>query len=1074
MSAAQQAQSRADRRARQAQARAARRARRAQAPLFAALLIGPLAQAVHHKAPAPGGPKLLFESRLSAPSSGAAAERAKLFPAGDDWENEQILLKLEPRAREFAGALFDVERMRALLADAFSGSNELVPEALERFEHAGIEVQRGAARADALVPPGEFPAQWQRFAAFLERGEAPALEALFESCQRTGPDRAEVEMRLEWRQPRAGRALHARWSTTWTWQQDQAPKLAALRAHEFALARGRPLVLDATEAVFGANECWRREFLHGVADTLRRIDRHAGSAFQGMQGLSVGDVDGDGLDDVYVPQQVGLPNRLFRHGKDDTALDVAARSRVHFMDVTRSALFIDVDNDGDQDLVAAVANSILVRKNDGQGEFPPATQLWYVAQGAEQFYSIAAADPDRDGDLDVYACRYSMGGVMHGAPRPYHDAKNGASNYYWRNDGAAGFTDATAAAGLDADNRRFSLGALWEDLDGDLDLDLYVVNDFGRNNAFLNDGAGQFEDAAARLGLEDIGAGMGASFGDYDLDGDLDLYVTNMYSAAGLRATRDAARWMGGQHEALRGFYFKHASGNTLLENRSGTFVDVSARSGSQLGRWAWGGTFTDFDGDARPDLVVPNGQTTNPDQALDAEGYFWRRVVALSPPDETESETYKQAFDAIQEFVMNEGYSWNGHERNLAYLNLGDGSFADVSAVAGLDFDDDARCVATLDWDGDLREDLLFKNRSAPRLRLLLNRAESKDLRLGLELVGDAKRSNRDAIGAKVVLELGTQRQTKRVYAGSGYLCQSSKRLYFRFPGSSLAGTEAAAARAVVDWPDGTREEFADLSMGSLHRLVQGEGKPSRSTPAAQPRFTTPSPARAEAGKISRVVLVERVPLGPFPVPAFVHPARAVRDFAGSNVLLVCFSSTSAEDQARLTKLFAHGDALGAARTRVVPLSIDDGPALGRARAFLKGTPVERDAGFLDARSKLALEILTLEVLGPFDPVPLPTAYLLDAAGQLCAMYIGFDDPQPILADCATLASMPTNRGTTTRLEGGVWVFPRQRKYKLINDVFRANGFEELADWFMTWHQKRSSARSPQGGDEAAAEDDG
>ena len=485
----------------------------------------------------------------------ALAEQARLWPEGDDWPSEKLLAIIEPRARELLAAVFDFPRVQATLAEDFRGSNVLAPPELESFEHAGLSVQRAGQIAPELLGPEEFSKQWQAFAAALEPGEAPLAHVQFLSVESqvpwdgTFPISVEIETAIEWVQGRARRSVHARWRMGWHVSLADSATLLSIQAQAFTTVRGGPLFLETTQAVFGDNACWNSDFRHGVHDTFQRLDRQAGVAFQGMQGLAVGDVDGDGDDDVYVPQQVGLANRLFLHGADGKAKDISQTARVALLDVTRAGLLVDLDNDGNQDLAAAVANSLLIRFGNGRAEFSSEGQQWLLAKGSEQFYSLAAADADRDGDLDIYACRYSLGGVMHGAPRPYHDAQNGASNYYWRNEGNRTFVDGTSAAGLDHDNSRFSLGAVWEDLNGDGYLDLYVVNDFGRNNAFLNDGQGHFQDQAAALGVEDLGAGMGASFGDYDRDGDLDLYVTNMFSAPGLRTTKQAQRWMDGRRD---------------------------------------------------------------------------------------------------------------------------------------------------------------------------------------------------------------------------------------------------------------------------------------------------------------------------------------------------------------------------------------------------------------------------------------------------------------------------------------------------------------------------------------------
>ncbi len=269
---------------------------------------------------------------------------------------------------------------------------------------------------------------------------------------------------------------------------------------------------------------------------------------------------------------------------------------------------MDFENDGNQDLLVGTRNELFLMRNKGGGRFVPAAIL-----PVRNTHALSAADFDNDGDLDIYVCCYSAPHKKNSAPIPYHDANTGRPNVLLRNEGRGRFTDITRQCGLDANNRRFSFAASWEDFDNDGDLDLYVANDYGRNNLYRNDN-GQFTDVARPAGVQDISAGMSVSWADYNNDGLMDIYVGNMFSSAGNRITYQR-EFKTGADESVRALFQRHARGNSLFENAGdGTFRDVSAAGGVTMGRWAWGSIFLDFNNDGYEDIFVANGFMTNED----------------------------------------------------------------------------------------------------------------------------------------------------------------------------------------------------------------------------------------------------------------------------------------------------------------------------------------------------------------------------------------------------------------------------------------------------------------------------
>ena len=408
---------------------------------------------------------------------------------------------------------------------------------------------------------------------------------------------------------------NATWVCHWRpGEGDEARRLVSIdvRDYEQVVASGaRPLFADCTEAVLGNDAAYREQLRPGINHWLTSHRRSGGhrrnSAYRG---LAVGDANGDGLEDVYVCQDTGLPNRLLVQQPDGTATDMAELAGVDFLENTTAALLVDLDGDGDQDLLVAVKYGVLILENDGSGRFAArAAKSLPVAPPT----AMAAADYDRDGDLDLYICSYRTfpwSNKAAAVPLPYHDANNGGSNVLLRNEGGWRFQHATREVGLEENNQRWSFAAAWEDYDNDGDLDLYVANDYGRNNLYRNDD-GHFSDVAAEAGVEDISAGMSVSWGDYNNDGLMDLYVSNMFSSAGNRVTYQR-RFQQSAGGATRSHFQRHARGNSLFENAGdGTFRDVSVRTAVTMGRWAWGSHFFDINNDGWEDLIVTNGFVT-------------------------------------------------------------------------------------------------------------------------------------------------------------------------------------------------------------------------------------------------------------------------------------------------------------------------------------------------------------------------------------------------------------------------------------------------------------------------------
>jgi hypothetical protein len=402
--------------------------------------------------------------------------------------------------------------------------------------------------------------------------------------------------------------LNSTWECLWTPTEPPMLKSISVTDHEEIIATSG--FADCTAAALAATKLLDTQFIYGRDYWQGNLEGALGIEERG-NGIAVGDANGDGLDDLYLCQPTALPNRLLLRQPDGSLRDVSAENGVDWLDNSRAALFIDLDNDGDQDLVIGLTNALLLNENDGTGRFTLRAQLPSISR----LFSLNAVDYDNDGDLDLFACGYSgMGQIspqdVFASPMPYHDANNGAPNFLMRNEGNWVISDVTKEVGLDVNNLRFSLASAWEDYDADGDVDLYVANDFGRNNLYRNDN-GKFVDVADVAGVEDIGPGMSAAWGDPNNDGRPDLYVSNMFSSAGSRITGQKAFKPNASESELAGFK-RHARGNSLFQNSGdGTFTDQAVESGTVMGRWAWGSLFADFNNDGWQDLYVTNGFVT-------------------------------------------------------------------------------------------------------------------------------------------------------------------------------------------------------------------------------------------------------------------------------------------------------------------------------------------------------------------------------------------------------------------------------------------------------------------------------
>ena len=498
-----------------------------------------------------------------------------------------------------------------------------------------------------------------------------------------------------------------------------------------------------------------------------------------VQGRMIG--PGLTLDDALFPPPPGTPltDRLYRNDLEPGAGSASLR----FTDVTRASRIEaagygmgvttgDFDNDGWTDLYVTNFGSNQLLRNRGDGTFEDVT----AASGADDpRWSVAASffDFDRDGWLDLYVgnyvdysladhkpCPLPSGVLTYCAPGAYRPA--GDSLFRNRGDGA--FEDVSTASGIGAEPSS-GLGAVAADFNGDRWIDLYVANDLMWNRLWINRGDGTFADNALLAGVAvnregQPEAGMGVDAGDFDGDGDPDIVVSHLEQET-----------------------------NTLYVNDgTGLFRDESASSGlgpPSLPFTAFGIGWVDYDNDSWLDVLALNGA-----------------VIGM---------------DAL----IREGDPYPLRQTDQLFHNLGDGSFADVTAEAGAVFESSevsrGAAFGDIDNDGDL--DVVAVNSNAPT-RLLLNQVGQDRSWLGLRLVAH----NRDALGAQVLIHRpGAAPIWRHVHTDGSYASARDPRV---LTGLGLGDSaNAAVGHVEVRWPDGAAERWADVRSGEYQTLVQGEG---------------------------------------------------------------------------------------------------------------------------------------------------------------------------------------------------------------------------------------------------------
>ncbi len=453
-------------------------------------------------------------------------------------------------------------------------------------------------------------------------------------------------------------------------------------------------------------------------------------------GVAAGDFDRDGWVDLYVTRGSIGANLLYRNLGNGQFEDVAEAAGVNLDGKENSgATFADFDGDGWLDLLVAGINTTtqpVLFRNNRNGSFSDVTMSAGLPV-VSQSMGASFADYDKDGDLDFWLTHWTA---------------NNQQKYLWRNNGDGTFTDASAAAGIDAVMSDYTVN--FSDINNDTWPDVLVAADFTTSEIYLNQQNGSFARTTSAVISDENG--MGAAVGDYDNDGDLDWFVSSIFDERG-------------KLENVGNFNFNWGvSGNRLYQNQGdGSFADLTDQGGVRVGGWGWGSCFADFNNDSHLDLFQVNG-------------YSSAQHFTTAP------------FEA---------------DASRLFISSGQGNFSERSFEVGIADNLQGRGIVCFDYDRDGDIDIFVAN-NEQRPLLYENRGITNHW---LQIKVGGEQLNSESIGARVYVTANGVTQMRELQAGSNFMSQNPVIAHFGLGKSTLA------ANVRVVWPSGAERSLNDVT---------------------------------------------------------------------------------------------------------------------------------------------------------------------------------------------------------------------------------------------------------------------
>lgn len=554
-------------------------------------------------------------------------------------------------------------------------------------------------------------------------------------------------------------------------------------------------------------------------------------------GVAVGDIDGDGLVDIYFAAIEG-PNKLYRNLGNWKFEDITEKAGVAMPEeYSTGVAFADLDADNDLDLiVTTIGSGNKLFLNEGNGNFKESIGA-LTTEEKYGSHSIAIADIDRDGDLDIYITNYKARSAKDLYPneRSYGDIvkmegdnftiqskfrdhyrleergefilwfEMGEPDLLFLNEGDGTFKNVSESKEIFEDvngspvalreMKDWGLHAKFFDLNNDMYPDLYVCNDFeSPDRIWINNGDGTFREIDKTAIRNTSLSSMSVDYTDIDRDGYIDIFIAEMLARNRQKRIRDLGTMIPLPEPIGIADNRPQYVGNSMLLNRGDlTFAGITDYAGIRGSDWTWGAKFLDIDLDGYEDLILTNGNYYD-SQDLDANN----RLQDLIQKGQIDPE------DVMLEYP-------NLYQENYMFRNNGDLTFKDKSNDWGFTAKDISQGIAVADFDNDGDQDMVI-NRLNDNAGLYENNATAD--RIAIQLVGEAP--NTQAIGSKIQINSNKGLQTQEVVAGGSYLSGGDQVYTFAAKSDSLTLN--------ITWYDGNVSRVDGLNKNRIYIFKKSE----------------------------------------------------------------------------------------------------------------------------------------------------------------------------------------------------------------------------------------------------------